>query len=216
MDQILELHDGSHYFMFAKEFIKLVVGSAVWKKNFHQANLSTYCSASGEAFALLTVENNYNRWQSMSISGDHRDKGGLAPAALYTNSGKSDRGRGGTRRFQGWSKEGYDRFDELHGLVMTDRAKSTRLEFEKELREQLESEYSSKRRQKATENLDEGEDIYPAHDFDDVGRNPKTRKDDDSAFSGQEDLDDMQEEGDLYDQAVHDTHDDASSENEAL
>lgn len=169
MADILKLHrDEEHYLMIAQEFIRIIVGKTKWKHQCFRDNISTFCSASGEAFCLLTLENNYARWCSMVDSGDYGDKEHTAPPPLYTNAGKTNRNIGMAKPFQGWSVEGYERFNELHKLVRVDRANRTRVKFEEKLREILAEENSNRRKTKISEE-DDGEEVtYPAHDFADV------------------------------------------------
>jgi hypothetical protein len=93
MEEFLMLHqqEGGHYMMFAKEFVRIVVGKKKWRHQAFQYNLSEFCSASGEAFCLLILENNYMRWCGMVEANDYGDKNHTAPSPLYTNAGKSNR-----------------------------------------------------------------------------------------------------------------------------
>lgn len=169
MEDILKLHrEEEHYLMIAKEFVRIIVGKSKWKHQCFRDNLSKFCSASGEAFCLLTLENNFARWCGMVDSGNYGDKDHTAPPPLYTNAGKTNRNIGMAKPFQGWSVEGYERFNELHRLVRQDREKKKREEFEDRLRAIL-AEENSKRRKTKIEEDDDGEDVvYPAHDFADV------------------------------------------------
>jgi hypothetical protein len=154
--------------MFTKEFVRIVVGKKIWKNNAFRLNLSEYCAASSEAFCLLVVENNYARWSDMVGSGDHGDKHNSASAPLYTNAGKSNRKNGAAKPFQGWTAEGYKRFDVIYNMVKADRGKDTRSAFEEELKRMVMEEYSKKRQAKKDDEEDGDEVVYPAHDFDDV------------------------------------------------
>jgi hypothetical protein len=169
MEDFLKLHGGGEdYLMFTKEFLRIVVGKRTWKHNSFRTVLSSYCSASSEAFCLLTMENNYARWCSMIETEDYGDRGSTAPPPLYTNAGKSNRLNGKTKPFQGWTQEGYKRFDELYGIVKADRLKQSRLGFEEKLRKIIEEEEANKRQTNEAEEIDEGEVTYPSHDCDDV------------------------------------------------
>ena len=154
--------------MVAKEFVRIVVGKSKWKHQCFRDNLSKFCSASGEAFCLLTLENNYARWCGMVESGNFGDKDHTAPPPLYTNAGKTNRLIGMSKPFQGWSAEGYERFNELHSLVKHDRARRTREVFEEKLRAVLAEENSKIRKARIDEEDDGEEVVYPAHDFTDV------------------------------------------------
>jgi hypothetical protein len=150
--------------MLTKEFVRRVVGKKIWKNNAFRLNLSEYCAASSEAFCLLVVENNYAQWSDMMGSGDHGDRHNSACAPLYTNAGKSNRKNGAATPFQGWTAEGYQRFDVIYNMVKDDRAKDTRSGFKEELKRMVMEEYSKKRQAKK----DGDEVVYPAHDFDNV------------------------------------------------
>jgi hypothetical protein len=154
--------------MFIKEFVRIVLGKKVWKNNSYCSNLSEYCLASGKAFCLLVVENNYEQWTDMVGSGDQGNKNNSAPAPVYTNAGKSNRKNGATKPFQGWTAEGYKQFDVLYTMVRADHAQASRNSFKEELKRMMMEEFSRKRQAKA-DDLDDGEAVvYPSHDFDNV------------------------------------------------
>jgi hypothetical protein len=111
--------------MFFKEFVRIFLGKKVWKNNSYCSNLSEYCTASGKAFCLLVVENNYERWTDMVRSRDQGDKHSSATAPLYTNAGKSSQKNGAAKPFQGWTAEGYEQYDVLYTLVRADCAKAS-------------------------------------------------------------------------------------------
>jgi hypothetical protein len=70
---------------------------------------------------FLVAENNYEGWAGMVESGDYADKKNTAPKPLYTNVGESSLENGTAKAFQGWTMEGYHRFDELYNAVIADR-----------------------------------------------------------------------------------------------
>lgn len=175
MDNFLELHEGTAYEMLTRILLRKVVGEKVWSGNCYRALLSEYCTASDEAFALLAIENNYERWKWMHENQDCSNTTKGAPETLYTNASADATPTAGTRgaapsRFQGWSVEGYKRFDAFHKLVKADRAQIGRTKFEEDMKNYFAIEMAStiKRRKKKTLEEDEDEGVYPAHDFDDV------------------------------------------------
>jgi hypothetical protein len=101
-------------------------------------------------------------------SDDYGDKHSSASAPLYTNAGKSNKKNGAAKPFQGWTAEGYQRFDVIYNLVKADRAKDTRSGFEEELKQMVMEEYSKKRQAKKDDDEDGDEVVYPAHDFNNV------------------------------------------------
>ena len=70
MADFLQWHGDEIYHLLVKEFLRKVVGGKTWKNNCYRLLLPEYCSMSSEAFCLLTLENNCDRWISMANSGD--------------------------------------------------------------------------------------------------------------------------------------------------
>jgi hypothetical protein len=172
LEDFMMLHEGGDtYELFTRCFLRKIVGEKEWSNNCYRSLLSEYCTASDEAFGLLTIENNYDRWTYMQGSGDYGDETKMAPQALYTNSGNAKHGKGAPRRFQGWSIDGYKRFDELHKMVKADRARPERTVFEEEMKDHFARRLAArqnKRKKKPENEESDEEEFYPAHDFDDV------------------------------------------------
>lgn len=172
LEDILKLSlGGDAYHWVCKKMMKAVVGSSVWNKRFFRELLSDFTTESDESFVVLTIENNYQRWvgeaayrvqhpYGVDDEEDDQWKANLAPAK-YTNSGaSSSNGRGSNRRCGGWSKAGYLRFNELHGLVKEDRKR--RANFELALQQQFEAEHAT---DEGDDDSDDGEEIMPANDM---------------------------------------------------
>ena len=68
---------------------------------------------SDEAFALLLIENSYERWIDMW---ENNNKKTSDVPAKYTNAGVSNKD-GRTRKYCGWSRPGVTRFNELNLAV---------------------------------------------------------------------------------------------------
>ena len=165
----MQLHeDGDAYRLFLTRIVERIVGRASWKRNSDKKPLSRFCTKSDEAFGLLLLENSYDRWSKMWEIQDYKNEKKQAPRSRYTNSGDTRGERGSNRKLEGWSMEGYKRFDELHKLVTADRAKPSRAPFEEELRVQLEAERAGRRSRKKPRVEVSHVGSYPAHDFDDV------------------------------------------------
>jgi hypothetical protein len=138
LESILELsRSGEPYQWFCKQLLPCVVGAKLWHKKHNKELISTIATCSDEAFALLTLENNYERW--MAVARWNVDNADLAledkapkhyPGSLYTNSGMSKK-NGRSRRLQGWAREGYLRFNVFYNQVSRDRRH--RVHFENEL-----------------------------------------------------------------------------------
>jgi hypothetical protein len=170
MEDFLALHEGGDaYHLFLTRILERVVGRSSWEGNCDKKLLSTFCTRSDEAFGLLLLENNYDRWTAMWRSGDLRNSKGEAPDTLYTNMAESrTRGSASNRKLEGWSQEGYARFDELYAMVKADREQPSRIELETQIRKELEAKKARKRCHKK-QVLEANTGIsYPCHDFDDV------------------------------------------------
>ena len=159
---------GDAYKWLCCHFIKCVVGAKQWSCRYHRESISEVATESDESFVLLTIENNYERWcEEFMLEPGDKDGHKNLPEAKYTNSGSSRRaGQGSSRRFHGWSKEGYRRFNALHGMIKEDRKR--RANFEAELRERFEIEYGNGYNDDEVSD-DDDEEIFPANDMIGVG-----------------------------------------------
>jgi len=79
--------------------------------------VSTWASDMDEAMALLLYENNYTRWLEMAEHNDNKEHKVMA-ITKYT----SGKGKGGSRRYEGWTEAGRQRMNELYGMVRADCA----------------------------------------------------------------------------------------------
>jgi hypothetical protein len=101
------------YKFFADYIIECVAGKREWKKQRETITMASATSPTDEAFALLLLENSYDRWRAMAESED----GTSREVTKYTR-GKST---GGSRKYEGWTEEGRTRFNELVKFVRKDR-----------------------------------------------------------------------------------------------
>ena len=194
MEDFLELHEGAEiYHLFVKEFVRKVVGEKTWKNNCYRILLGEYCSVSSEGFGLLILENNYDRWISKVENPDND-----APETRYTTLAVTSGGtvtsgaRGSTRRFQGWSQEGYDRFKGIYNLVKADRAKKGRKKFEESLMESCKLDFAQKPKCKQASSVeDDGGEEYLPHEMDGVGSSANLY----GKMGGDEDGEEIEENG---------------------
>ena len=101
------------YGQFCGTFLRCVVGDSVWRGNHLHKPLGDFVTPSDEAFALLLIENSYERWIDMW---ENDNKKTSDVPAKYTNAGVSNKD-GRTRKYCGWSKPGVTRFNELNLAV---------------------------------------------------------------------------------------------------
>ena len=95
-------------------FMPHIMGAKIWTSALgNHTKLSDICTPSDEAFCLLTLENNYERWEAMA---NGREKSNLPKAAFTLRKRK-----GGCKFTSGWSEQGLERYIELYNDVKGDR-----------------------------------------------------------------------------------------------
>jgi hypothetical protein len=169
LDDLLGLSKvGEPYMWLCSVLLPRVVGWKIWIKRNTKQRLREVATCSDEAFVLLTVENNYDRWlceADWMVKNQGMEKEDQAvknfPDAKYTNSGRSRR-NGRSRRLQGWAREGYLRFNALYKAVGIDR--SVRAQFEQELLERI--QHGDRDQDTNISDIeDDEEEIFPANDL---------------------------------------------------
>ena len=115
MQQLRE--NQSLHILVCERFLKTVTGEEKWNCNHLIRPLQEFVTPSDEAFLMLVLENNEDRWTDEWEKGITKDSD---VPAKWTNSGRS-KGDGKTRKFCGWAKEGIERFNELMIIVKKDR-----------------------------------------------------------------------------------------------
>jgi len=123
LEEILQLRDNQEghdaYCYYLYHFLPYIVGKHKWRKEFNRsAVFDNLYTASDEAFGLLVLENNWDRWKweaertKEEIEAQKEDR----PDVKYTT------GKGGAaRKHQGWNGKGLRRYNELGELVTNDR-----------------------------------------------------------------------------------------------
>jgi hypothetical protein len=167
LDDIMELSkDPDTYKWMCLKLLPFVVGHKIWIKQCYKSTISAIATCSDETFVLLTLENNYDRWQDEAnwiVNNKHKDVKDQAKKVFatskYTNSGTKKNGK--SRPFQGWSQIGYRRFNSIYNEVSNDRKR--RGQFEQELLASLQSNVNTENEESDSEA--EEEEIYPANDF---------------------------------------------------
>lgn len=136
-----------------------MVGDNVWRSSHLNKPLTTFVTNSDEAFALVVLENNYERWMDMWSKNHMRDS---EVPAKYTNAGVSLKD-GRTRKYCGWSEDGVNRFNELNAEVG-----QSRLAFPK-FDKQLLATWQANRRTRRSEDKENVQSnssvVTPATDF---------------------------------------------------
>ena len=107
------------YYDFIHYFVSAVIGKMDYKKRLCSFLLSSYATVSDEAFAILSLENNYDTWMDMGLTGNTKTSN---VPRKYTNGGKSKGTAATSQHNKGWSNEGLCRFNDLFDLVEKNRA----------------------------------------------------------------------------------------------
>ena len=66
----MRLEGNVMYYDFINYFVSAVIGKMNYKKKSCSIVMSKYATVSDEAFALLILENNYETWMDMALTGN--------------------------------------------------------------------------------------------------------------------------------------------------
>ena len=150
-------------FMMYVDFVNYYVGAVIGLRHFEKQKCRKlyreYVSVSDEAFAILTLENNWERWMEMARQDDWttaavptkwtvtRDR--TASAAKKAQNRESETGNPQARRYRGWSAQGINRYNQLFDQIEAERETSRATTFEDNLLRHFqreEAESNSKKR----------------------------------------------------------------------
>lgn len=144
---------------FVLYYVSAVVGLRHFEKQKLRSNYSEYATVSDEAFAVLTIENNWNRWMSMAKTNHWKDSpvrtkwtvtrdtpvvsdsGKLKKQKLPPNEERidTDLPEGPqARRYRGWSAQGINRYNQLFDQIKKERNSKRGKRFEVKLRASME------------------------------------------------------------------------------
>ena len=120
------------YSIFFARFLPCVTGKTLWNSRLKRAKKdSDMCGNADESFALLLLENSYNRWtdlfskeKALRESGSD-EKAFSSVSTLYTAPGQSYDDREIKTCARGWIKDGIRRFNRLVDKMRKDRSRNT-------------------------------------------------------------------------------------------
>ena len=172
---------------FVNYLLSAVVGKCVYKSQKHKALVSTYTTISDEAFALIVVENNWERWMDMHEHNNYKSSNVMPK---FTNAGKTRYSSNGSsnQKYKGWSAAGLKRFNEIFLMVKNDRNMEHALIWEESFKLKKEQEYVVERinkKRKSPVHREEAQKIKICHELwengdSDIGKvakkNVKTKK----------------------------------------
>ena len=126
-------HKSKWYDQFLSYFVRRLTGAKKFDDEAPKTLLSNFVTISDEAFALLTFENQEERWSDMYEKKQTKtDK-----KAKYTDggNGKNLPEKGANRKGMGWTAEGWKRFNVLYDAIEIERMNDNdRREFESDFR----------------------------------------------------------------------------------
>jgi hypothetical protein len=168
-DLLKMLPVGEPYQWLCQFLIPCVVGSKTWNKKKHKELIGNVATCSDKTFVLLSLENNYEMWFGKAawivdnMDKELQDRAPKEfPHLLYTSSGQSNQ-NSGSRRLQGWAREGYLCCKMLYTLVEQDRFK--RANFESELMLLWQRAFNKGKPTSQLANDDDNEEIFPANNL---------------------------------------------------
>jgi hypothetical protein len=149
------------YVDFVSYYVSAVIGLRDFEKYKCQKLYREYVSVSDEAFAVLTLENNWDRWMEMAANDEwttasvptkwtvSRDR--TASSAKKARARLEETGIPQARRYRGWSPAGINRYNQLYDQLEVERASARAVLFEENLLRHFRHEeeiHSSNKKQK--------------------------------------------------------------------
>jgi hypothetical protein len=147
------------YVDFVTYYVGAVVGLRHFEKHKCHKLYREYVTISDEAFAILTLENNWDRWMAMAAAEEWttapvptkwtvtRDR--TASAAKKARTREAETGNPQARRYRGWSAQGINRYNQLYDEIEAERKSSRAATFEANLLrhfQRVEADSSAKKR----------------------------------------------------------------------
>ena len=163
----LRKDDTGIYKKFVDYLLSAVVGKHVCESCKHKALVSTYTTISDEAFALIVVENNWERWVDMHEQNNFKSSN-IMPK--FTNAGKTQYSSNGSsnQKYKGWSAAGLKQFNEIFLMVKQNRNMKHALKWEEAFKLKKEQDYVAERvnkKLKSSEQQDELQEIKICHEL---------------------------------------------------
>jgi hypothetical protein len=131
------------YVDFVEYYVSAVIGLRHFEKHKCNKQYRKYVTVSDEAFAILTLENNWDRWMAMAIADlwktspvptkwtVTKDKSTIA--APREGDAATQKCEAEARRFRGWSAKGILRYNQLFDQIKKERTTPRAERFEDKL-----------------------------------------------------------------------------------
>lgn len=140
------------YFFFLEYILECVAGKKEWKKDKYSCRVSKAVTVSDEAFALLLLNNSWEVFQEYANNENQGQEG-----ARINAKPKFTAKRGGSRRFEGWSRAGIAEYNNLCQRIVADRNSDMGEQFEIEFLEYMKDKCGNKRKHN-DDSLDDDDD----------------------------------------------------------
>ena len=115
------------YFWALQEFMPCIVGKKSWNSNYLSTHVKKFITPSDEAFMLVSLENQWDRWTNMYTSGETRKSNVSAPYTSVDTMGSTTT-RQPCRKFCGWNQMGMETFNYYLEKVKESRKLRTEIE----------------------------------------------------------------------------------------
>ncbi len=130
-------------FIFFEFFLPPVVGRKKFKMNADLKEISNFVTVSDEAFAVLLLENSWEKWADELVKRTNDPEKVKPP--LFTKTPDSG------KKFSGWSAQGIKYFNDLYDIIENDRKKDKK----RPRADQVEVRYLRKKKEETVERENE-------------------------------------------------------------
>ncbi len=135
--------DPDVFAIFCNSFISCLVGKITYRGAVSAARIAEYVSISNEAYALVYLENSYDRWEAEAVG------------ALKLPDKKWTRDPQAATLYKGWSQDGILRYNELSKSVRDMRKQPDTKKFEGDFRDQMKEGFLQKGKKKPEKIVEE-------------------------------------------------------------
>jgi hypothetical protein len=164
------------YLDFVTFYVSPVIGLRHFNNEKSSKLYSSYATVSDEAFAVLTLENNWNRWMAMAVANHWTDspirtkytvtrdkavsgqqgstkkkrKSDTSSAQIHASDPQEQENGPQARRYRGWSAHGINRYNQLFDQIEKERNTQRGKCFEKDLLDYYQTKAATESKQRRT------------------------------------------------------------------
>ena len=163
------LFETTAYCFFCEYLLKCVSGKKGFQQKAVTCKISEFVGVSDEAFALLLLENAWDRMEDDAANGDRKRRKSNVPTK-YTMNEATINQRTNNRKFAGWSKAGRLRYNVLCQQVENDRDSIEGITFEEKFMEYMRTKKGTS---EFTESIESDDDEDQVHTYNALGAKRK-------------------------------------------